>query len=155
MVRLAPFSAGPTMRKTSAAPGEMPLAISARATGMEAVLHTYIGMPTNSITGNATQSLPSACASKKLGGTKAMISAESASPTNSANATLPNSVPKPYRSAPATRDGQGSATAASERAVMGTGGGSRSERSTKNPPRTPVTAATSGRISANAHPSKE
>ena len=44
---------GPVMRKTRAAPGLMPLRISAAATGTEAEAHTYMGMPISIMTSMA------------------------------------------------------------------------------------------------------
>jgi hypothetical protein len=93
IVRLAPLSAGPTIRKISAAPGEMPLAIKLSATGMEAVLQTYIGIPIRSITGKATQSFPRNVLLKKSLGIRIEMRAEIMIPIRSAQATFPRSIP--------------------------------------------------------------
>ena len=53
------------MRKINAAPGEIPFAINDNATGIDAVLQTYIGIPMSNITGKATQSFPNHDSSKK------------------------------------------------------------------------------------------
>ena len=83
------FIAGPTIRKTNAAPGETPFATSDAAIGMDAVEQTYIGKPTSAITGIAIQSLPWNASAKKLSGTSTVTSAETASPTASGFATEP------------------------------------------------------------------
>ena len=49
MASAAALVAGPVMRKTSAAPGEMPFSIKAAAMGTEAVEHTYTGIPNASM----------------------------------------------------------------------------------------------------------
>jgi len=50
MAMVAPLVAGPVIKKTSAAPTDIPLAISATAMGTDAVAQTYIGTPTSIIT---------------------------------------------------------------------------------------------------------
>ena len=63
------FIAGPTIKKTNAAPAESPFHISDAAIGIAAVEHTYIGIPTAAISGNNTQSLPPSVPAKKSSGT--------------------------------------------------------------------------------------
>ena len=85
------FIAGPTIRKTNAAPGETPLSISDAAMGMDAVEHTYIGSPTSAIAGIASQSRPPNASAKKPSGTRTVTSAETARPAASGLATEPRS----------------------------------------------------------------
>lgn len=49
VVRVAVFVAGPVIRKTKAAPGDMPAFINANAMGTDAEEQTYNGMPIMSI----------------------------------------------------------------------------------------------------------
>jgi hypothetical protein len=56
---VAAFVAGPVIRNTSAAPGDMPLATMAAATGIDDVAQTYIGTPNASIASIPTIPLPS------------------------------------------------------------------------------------------------
>ncbi len=49
IVKEATFVTGPANKKTKAAPGEIPFIIRETAIGMDAVEHTYIGIPITNI----------------------------------------------------------------------------------------------------------
>ena len=89
--------AGPTIRKTKAAPGVRPLAIREAAIGIDAVEQTYIGNPIRTIVGIASQSFPPKAVAKKFAGTSAVTMAEIIRPTASGRTTSPSSSPNPVR----------------------------------------------------------
>jgi len=93
--RAAALVAGPVMRKTSAAPGERPLAMRTAATGIEAVAQTYTGMPRAVIMSIARMPFAMSFSAKKLSGTNAEIRAARASPMSIAFAMSRGRVMKP------------------------------------------------------------
>ena len=126
---------------------DTPLAMSDAAIGIDAVEQTYIGKPTSAITGIAIQSLPWNASAKKLSGTSTVTSAETARPTASGFATDPRS--RLYACQNIALIPRGPVGASSAATVSAS---SPPTADTTMPPMIPVSAAATGRATANTGP---